>query len=150
MDTTEYFPWHDVPIFNHPIHLFTIHLMCSDTDHSVNQREQNERGTHGDTHVYTHFWLLRMFGLICNLSLKFILPINIWKIWKDLRLFSKYLSLPFLRLLRSKDNRGWILRMWPLNFATISESLAANLKLRQTSFWQTVPKFWFICLFYRS
>ena len=54
MDTTEYFPSHDVPIFNHPIHLFTIHLMC-DTDHSVNQREQNERGTHGDTHVYTHF-----------------------------------------------------------------------------------------------
>ena len=38
----------------------------------------------------------------CYLSLKFIPPINIWKICIDLRLFSKYLRVPFLRPLRSK------------------------------------------------
>ena len=83
-----------------------------------------------------------------DLSLKFIDPINIWKIWNDLRLFSKYLRVLFLR---PKDDRGWILRLRPRNFAIISESLTANLeKVRQTSVWQTVPKFWFICLFYCS
>ena len=40
----------------------------------------------------------------CNLSLKLIPPINIWKIWNDLRLFSKYLRVSFLRPLRSKDD----------------------------------------------
>ena len=43
------------------------------------------------------------------------------------------------------------LRLQPRNFSIISESLAANLeKVRQTSVWQTVPKFWFIWLFYCS
>ena len=87
----------------------------------------------------------------CNLSLKFIPHINIWKIWNDLRLFSKYLHVPFLRPLRSKDDRGWILRLRPWNFAIIAESLAANLEMvRQTCVWQTVPKFWFIWLWYLS
>ena len=57
----------------------------------------------------------------------------------------------FLRPLRSKDDQGWILRLQPRNFVIISESLPANLKkVRQTSVWQTIPKFWFICLFYCS
>ena len=59
--------------------------------------------------------------------------------------------MPFLRSLRSKDDRGWFLRLQPRNFAIISESLAANLKkVRQTSVWQTVPKLLFICLWYLS
>ena len=63
----------------------------------------------------------------------------------------KYLAEPSLRPLRSKYVRCWILRLWPRNFAIISESLAANLeKVRQTSVWQTVPKFWFIWLWYLS
>ena len=41
----------------------------------------------------------------CDLSLKFIPPINIWKICIDLRLFSKKNCVPFLRPLRSKDDR---------------------------------------------
>ena len=42
----------------------------------------------------------------------------------------------------------WILRLQPRNFIIISESWAANLeKVRHTSVWQIVPKFWFICLF---
>ena len=57
----------------------------------------------------------------------------------------------FLRPLRSKDNWGWILRLRPWNFVIISESLAAYLeKVRQTFVWQTVPKFWFIWLWYLS
>ena len=36
--------------------------------------------------------------------------------------------MPFLRPLRSKDNRCWILRLQSRNFVIISESLAANLK----------------------
>ena len=84
----------------------------------------------------------------CDLSLKFIPPINIWKICIDLRLFSKWVE-PFLRPLRSKDVRGWILRLRPQNFLESSLSLAANLeKVRQTSVWQMIPKFWSICLFY--
>ena len=59
--------------------------------------------------------------------------------------FLKFKEGPFFR---SKDNWGWILRLRPRNFVIISESLAANLeKVRQTSVWQTVPKFWFICFF---
>ena len=43
------------------------------------------------------------------------------------------------------------LRLRPRNFAIIPESLAANLeKVRQTTVWQTVPKFWFIWLWYLS
>ena len=95
-------------------------------------------------------WLLTAEDVwfFCDLYLKFIPPINIWN---DLSLFSKYLREPFLRTLRSKDDRGWILRLRPQNFAIISESLATNHeKVRQTSLWQTVPKFWFIRLFYCS
>ena len=56
--------------------------------------------------------------------------------------FWKYKEGPFLRPLRSKDNRCWILRLQPRNFVIISENLTANLKkVRQTSVWQMVPKF---------
>ena len=65
--------------------------------------------------------------------------------------FLKYLSEPFLRPLRSKTIQCWILRLQLWNFTIISESLAANLeKVRQMSVWQTVPKFWFIWLWYLS
>ena len=57
----------------------------------------------------------------------------------------------FLRSLRSKDVQCWILRLRLWKFVIISESLAASLeKVRQSSVWQKVPKFWFICLFYCS
>ena len=52
----------------------------------------------------------------CDLSLKFIPPINIWKIYIDLRLFSKFWVEPFMRPLRSKEVRCWILRLRPQNF----------------------------------
>ena len=80
----------------------------------------------------------------CSLSLKFIPPINIWKIWIDLRLFSKYLHVP---LLRSKDNQCWILRLRTRNFVIISESVAANLKkVKRTSVWPKVLIYWsFLC-----
>ena len=42
-------------------------------------------------------------GVFSNLSLKFMFPINGWKICIDLRLFSKFLVELFLRPLRSKD-----------------------------------------------
>ena len=88
------------------------------------------------------------FWFFCDLYLQFIAPINLWNKCIDLRLFSKYLRVPFLRPLRSKDDRCWILRLWPWNLAIISESLAANLeKVRQTSVWQTVPKFWLFDFF---
>ena len=53
---------------------------------------------------------------------------QIWKIWNVLRLFSSYLCMPFLRPLRLKAE-------FELNFeaATISESLAANLKEKQVN-----------------
>ena len=76
----------------------------------------------------------------------------IWIVWSTLYvylwLFLKHLQLPFLRPLRSKDILCWILRLWTWNLVIISERLAANLeKVMQTSVWQTIPKFWFICLF---
>ena len=89
------------------------------------------------------------FCFFCNLYLQFIAPINLWNKCIDLRLFLKCKEGPFLRPLRSKDDRCWILRLRPRNFGIISESLATNLeKVRQTSVWQTVPKFWFIWLWY--
>jgi hypothetical protein len=45
-----------------------------------------------------HCWVLFFF---CNLYLQFIAPINLWNKCFDLRLFSKYLRVPFLRSLRS-------------------------------------------------
>ena len=54
--------------------------------------------------------------------------ISPWKKCSNLMQFSKYLAESFLRPLRSKDVRCWILRLRPRNFAIISESLAANLK----------------------
>ena len=46
---------------------------------------------------------------------------------------------------------GWILRLQLRNSLDSSESLSANLeKVRQTSAWQMVPKFWFIWLSYHS
>ena len=72
---------------------------------------------------------MRMFGFFCDLSLTFFIPpINIWKICIDLRLFSKCFTVPFLRPLRFKVDRCWILRLWPWNFVIVSESLAANLE----------------------
>ena len=58
-----------------------------------------------------HSSLLRTFGFFSDISLKFIPPINIWNICIDLRLFSKLLVEPFLRPLRSKDVRCWILNI---------------------------------------
>jgi hypothetical protein len=91
------------------------------------------------------------FCFFCDLYLQFIAPINLWNKLIDLRLFLKCKEELCLRPLRSKDNRCWILRLWPQNLAIIPESLAANLeKVRQTSLWQSVPKFWFISLWYLS
>jgi hypothetical protein len=91
--------------------------------------------------VWPNCSLLRTFGFFCDLSLKFIPPINIWKNCIDLRLFSKILVEPFLKPLRLRSR----------NFVIISKSLAANLKkVRQTSVWQTVLKFWFVWLWYLS
>ena len=65
----------------------------------------------------------------------------------------------FLNILQSRFWGRWcwmkfgllVLRLWPQKFVIIFESLAADLKkVRQTSIWQTVPDFWFICLFYCS
>ena len=96
-----------------------------------------------------HSSLLRTF--FCDFYLQFIAPIKLWNKCIDLRLFSKYLRLPFLRPLRSKDDRCWILRLQPQNLAIISECLTANLeKVRQTSAWHMVIKFWFIWLWYLS
>ena len=41
------------------------------------------------------------FWFFCDLYLQFIAPINLWNKCIDLRLFSKYLCVPFLRSLRS-------------------------------------------------
>ena len=76
---------------------------------------------------FSHSSLLRMFGFLWPLP-KIKTAINIWKIWNDLRLFSKYLCVPFLRPFRSKNGQGWILRLQPRNFAII----------------QTVLKLWFL------
>ena len=86
-----------------------------------------------------HCWGLLIF---CNLYLQFIAPINLWKNCVDLRLFSKYLHVPFLRPLRSNDDQCWILRLRLGNFALFPEILAPNL--------EKVPKFWFIWLCYIS
>jgi hypothetical protein len=94
-----------------------------------------------------HCWGRLVF---CNIYHSYLLSIfgRFGIIWGY---FLKYLRSLFLRPLRSKNDRGWILRLRPWNFAIISESLAANLEIvRQTFVWQTVPKFWFICLFHCS
>ena len=63
----------------------------------------------------------------------------------------KMFDWPFLRPLRSKDFLWWILRLRPLKFVIISERLAANLEeVKQSSVWLTVPKFWFIWLWFLS
>ena len=46
--------------------------------------------------------------------------INPWKKCRNFMQFLKYLAGPFLRPLRSKNFRGWILRLQPRNFAIIS------------------------------
>ena len=106
------------------------------------------------THItaQSHPSLLRSFSSSAtDLHLQFMPPINIWKKCIDLRLFWKCLVWPFLRPLRSKDVRCWIFRLQPRTFVIFSESLAANFqKDRQSFVWQTVPKVWFICLFYCS
>ena len=102
----------------------------------------------GVTKCYlTHVWK-KYLGQLRSPQ-QYIHHINPWKKCSNLMQSLKYLAEPFLRPLRSKDVRCWILRSRPRNFAIISESLAANLeKVRQTSVWQMVLKFWFICLFY--
>ena len=93
----------------------------------------------------SHSSLLRIFGFsaISNYDsyLPSILGTNalIWdffqNVWKG-------------RFLRSKDVRGWILRLQPRNFLPSSESSASNLwKVRQTSVWQKVPKLLFFVFF---
>ena len=85
--------------------------------------------------------------VFCDLFLKFIPPINIWRICFNLRQFLKNLSVP----LWSKGNRCWIFRKQPWNFVILSEHLPGNLeKVRQTSVQKTIPKFWFFYLFYCS
>ena len=91
------------------------------------------------------------FWFKCNLYLQLIPPINLWNKCIDLKLFSKCKEGPFSRSLRSNDDRCCILRLGPWKFAIVPESLAPKLeKVRQTSVWQTVPKFWFIWLWYLS
>ena len=86
-----------------------------------------------------------------DIYLQLIAPNNLWNKCIDLRLLSKCLEGSFLRPLRSKDVWGWILKLQPRNVLGSSESLTANLeKVRQTSVWQMVPKFWFIWLWYLS
>ena len=64
-------------------------------------------------------------------------------------IWGHFKNVPFLRPLRLKNNRDWILRLRRWNFVISSESLAANFeKVRQTFVWQTVPNFWFIWLWY--
>ena len=51
----------------------------------------------------------------------------------------------------SKDVGDWFFRLQSQNILVSSECLAANLKkVRQTSVWQMVPKFWIIWLWYIS
>ena len=50
------------------------------------------------------------FLFFCDLYLQFIAHINFWNKCLDLRLFSKYLCVPFLRLLKL----FWILRLFDL------------------------------------
>ena len=72
----------------------------------------------------------------------YIRYINPWKKCSDLMQFLKYLAELFLRPLRSKDDWGWILRQWPQNFVTFSESLAANLeKVRHDKWFQSSDLF---------
>ena len=49
------------------------------------------------------------FWFFCDLYLQFKAPINLWNKCIDLRLFFKCKVGPFLRPLRSKDDRCWIL-----------------------------------------
>ena len=52
-------------------------------------------------------------------------------------------------VLSSLSSPSWILRFRPWKFLANSKKLSANLEnVRQASICQTVPKFWFICLFY--
>ena len=63
-------------------------------------------------------------------------PNNIWKKYIDLRLFCVVFGVGIFEVMTS---------------TIISESLAVNLeKVRQSSVWQTVPKFWFILHWYLS
>ena len=106
-------------------------MKCPKTNNQnivVNVAKRRHLANVGSLHCTTHCWGLLVF---CNLYLQFIAPINLWNKYIDLRLFSKCKEGPFLRPLRSKDNRCWILRvlrLQPPNFVIISESLAANLK----------------------
>jgi hypothetical protein len=119
-----------------------------------NQKDSNALKNDFENLEFCNLWGLSLvtaedFWFFCDLYLQFIAPINLWNKCIDLRLFLKCKEELFLRPLRSKDDRCWILRLRPRNFVIISESLAANLeKVRQTSVWQTVPKFWFIYLFF--
>ena len=98
--------------------LLSIYSFFTNWIHGKKRRARSSMGT-------PHCWGRLVF---CDLFLKFIPPINIWKIWNDLRLFSKCWHVSLLRPWRSKDDQGWILRLQPSNFAIISESLFANSK----------------------
>ena len=47
------------------------------------------------------------FWFFCDLYLQFIAPIKLWSKCIDLRLFSKYLCVPFLRSLRSPRSNNF-------------------------------------------
>ena len=60
----------------------------------------------------------------CELSLRFIPPINLWKICIILRPFSKYFRVPFLRTLRSPMSN-------PIQFEIQNDEIFFILKLYQ-------------------
>ena len=85
--------------------------------------------------VCTSLLTTKVFWLLCDLYLWFIPPINLWNKCID---FLECLEGP----LRSKGNRGWILRLSLRIFLTNSESLAGVwLPMLKKYVWQTVTKF---------
>ena len=92
-----------------------------------------------------HPSLLRTFCFSAISTYDSYLPsIFNWKKCIDLRLFSKYFVAPFLRLLRSNDVWGWILRFRPQIVLGKSEKSAASLCITNVS------KVLFISLFHSS
>ena len=78
-----------------------------------------------------HFWIYHEDLWFFAISyLRFILPINFWKKYINLRLFSKGLVESFLRPLRSKDVQGWILIFQSQKLLANSERLLPTSKCK--------------------
>ena len=92
-------------------------------------------------HVFSLFTAEDIW-FFCNLSLKFIPPINIWKIYIDFRLFSNFLVEPFLRPLRS-NVEGTTSKVCNHFWKFGCQSRKSKTDHRMT-------KFWFIWLWYLS